>query len=414
MIDTPRVVVTTNGPGELMGWARPFLRAVFARAPGADVTVVFVPCPYATGHEAAHAKAMFPRARIVDPKAYARYLFRKPVEGMHRGFGALQYLGGDLFHATTLAKRLGMAALTYKFSRRDYRTSFQRFYALDEENARKLRADGAPPERVRIVGNLVPDSVLGAVRGQLNPPGVGEGVCILPGSRPSEIKHLLQYFLAIAKGLIEARPGLAVTFAVSPFNSDEQLAKALARTPDPLYGGIRGLLTDGGSAIVGDGVRVALDRSGDYGAVSRAALLVTIPGTKCLEAAVLGRPMLVIVPLNRPDEVTMNGLGSYLHHVPFVGRPLKRWLVRSVERRFRFVAQPNIDVDRMLAPEMRGILMPSDVAAKAADLLDRPDELRAMGETLSKVYASHVGAADRMAADVLAVAAGAAIPSGTA
>ncbi|HLJ83243.1 MAG TPA: hypothetical protein VKT51_03570 [Candidatus Eremiobacteraceae bacterium] len=414
MTSAPRVVVTTNGPGELVGWARPFLRAVYNRAPDADVTVVFVPCPYATGREAAHAKQMFPRANVVDPKAYARYLFRKPVAGMHRGFGALQYLGGDLFHATTLAKRLGMAALTYKFSRRDYRSSFQRFYALDEENARKLRGDGAPPERVRIVGNLVPDSVLGALQQPLNPPGVGEGVCILPGSRPAEIKHLMQYYLAIAKGLIEARPGLPVTFVVSPFTSDEQLATALAREPDPLYGGMRGIVADGGTAIVGDGVRVALDRSGNYGVLSRAGLIVTIPGTKCLEAAVLGRPMLVIVPLNRPDEVAMNGLGAYLHHVPIVGRPLKRWLVRSVERRFRFVAQPNIDVDRMLAQELRGVLMPSDVVAKAVDMLDRPDELRAMGETLSKVYASHVGAADRMAADALAIAASAASPSGAA
>lgn len=414
MTAAPRVVVTTNGPGELMGWARPFLRAILAREPEADVTVVFVPCPYATGREAAHAKAMFPRANVVDPKAYARYLFRKPVEGMHRGFGALQYLGGDLFHATTLAKRLGMAALTYKFSRRDYRTSFQRFYAIDEDNARKLRADGAPPERVRIVGNLVADSVLGSLTGPLNPPGVGDGVCILPGSRPAEIKHLMQYNLAIAKAMSEARPGLAITFAVSPFNSDEQIAAALARTPDPLYGGMRGIVADGGTAIVGDGVRVALDRSGDYRAVSRAALLITIPGTKCLEAAVLGRPMLVIVPLNRPDEVTLNGVGSYLHHVPLFGRPLKRWLVRTVERRFRFVAQPNIDVDRIVAPEMRGVLMPSEVAARAIEMLDKPDDLRAMGETLSKIYASHVGAADRMAADALAIAAGAAIPSGAA
>jgi hypothetical protein len=414
MIAAPRVVVTTNGPGELVGWARPFLRAVYARAPEADVTVVFVPCPYATGREAEHAKRMFPRANVVDPKAYARYLFRKPVVGMHRGFGALQYLGGDLFHATTLAKRLGMAALTYKFSRRDYRSSFQRFYALDEDNARKLRSDGAPAERVRIVGNLVPDSVLGALQQPLNPPGVGEGVCILPGSRPAEIKHLMQYYLAIAKGLIEARPGLPVTFVVSPFNSDEQLAAALAREPDPRYGGMRGILADGGAAIVGDGVRVALDRSGNYGALARAALIVTIPGTKCLEAAVLGRPMLVIVPLNRPDEVAMNGLGAYLHHVPIIGRPLKRWLVRSVERRFRFVSQPNIDVDRMVAAELRGVLMPSDVVAKAVEMLDRPDELRAMGETLSKIYASHVGAADRMAADALVVAASSASPSGAA
>jgi hypothetical protein len=398
-----RVVVTTNGPGELMGWARPFLRAVLAREPDTEITLVLVPCPYATGREAAQAKTMFPNAHVLDPKAYGRFLVNRRVEGMHRGAGVLQYLGGDLFHATTLAKRLGLTPLTYKFSRRAYSPSFQRFYALDEDNARQLRAAGAPPERVRIVGNLVADSVLGALDEPPSPPGIGNGVCILPGSRPAEIKYLMPFFLGVARELAKRMPEVPVTFVVSPFNSDEQLAEALARKPDPKYGGIQGTLTADGSAIEGDGVRVALDRTGDYRALSHAQLVVTIPGTKCLEAAVLGRPMLVLVPLNRPDEITLNGLGSYLHLVPLVGRPLKRWLVRKVERGFRFVAQPNIDVGREVAPEMRGVMMPADVVDRMCELLSRPDDLRSMGETLSKIYASHAGAADRMAADALNV-----------
>jgi hypothetical protein len=402
-VSAGRVVVTTNGPGELMGWARPFLRAVLARQPETEITLVLVPCPYATGREAAQAKAMFPNAHVLDPKAYGRFLVNRRVEGMHRGAGVLQYLGGDLFHATTLAKRLGLTPLTYKFSRRAYSPSFQRFYALDEDNARQLRAAGAPPERVRIVGNLVADSVLGSLDEALSPPGVGKGVCILPGSRRAEIKYLVPFFLAVARDLAHRMPEVPITFVVSPFNSDEQLAEALARKPDPKYGGIQGRLTSDGTAIEGDGVRVALDRSGDYRAISHAQLIVTIPGTKCLEAAVLGRPMLVLVPLNRPDEITLNGLGSYLHHVPFVGRPLKRWLVRKVERGFRFVAQPNIDVGREVAPEMRGVMMPADVVDRVCDLLARPGDLRSMGETLSKIYASHAGAADRMAADALSV-----------
>jgi hypothetical protein len=338
----------------------------------------------------------------------------KRVDGMHRGSGVLQYLGGDLFHATTLAKRLGLAPLTYKFSRRAYSPSFQRFYALDEENARKLRSDGAPADRVRIVGNLVADSVLGTLEEAPSPPGVGNGVCILPGSRPAEIKYLMQFFLGVARDLSRRMPGVPVTFVVSPFNSDEQLSAALERMPDAKYGGIQGRLTAGGAAIEGDGVRVALDRSGDYRALSHAQLVVTIPGTKCLEAAVLGRPMLVLVPLNRPDEITLNGLGSYLHHVPFVGRPLKRWLVRKVERGFQFVAQPNIDVGREVAPEMRGVMLPADVAGRVCDLLARPGDLLEMGETLSKIYASHAGAADRMAADALSVVTLDAKPAGIA
>ncbi|HXW76007.1 MAG TPA: hypothetical protein VEJ20_01205 [Candidatus Eremiobacteraceae bacterium] len=398
----PRLVVTTNGPGELMGWVRPFLRAVYERAPDADVTVVFVPCPYATGKEPAQTRQMFPRATVVDPKAYGRFLLRKNVAGMHRAAGALQYLGGDLFHATTIARRLGLHPMTYKFTKRSYGQSFRRFFAVDPGNARQLRRDGAPPDRVRQVGNLVPDGVLyGDASHPPKPPGVGDGVVIMPGSRPNEIRFALPFFVAAARALVRMRPSTEVTFVLSPFNGDDEIRAALEAPPDPRFFGLGGHLTAGGTHIETDGCRFAVDRSGDYAAVARAQLIITIPGTKCIEAAVLGRPMLVVVPLNRPDAIVVNGLAGYLHYVPLVGRPIKSWIVRTAERRMRYVTQPNLDADRLIVPEMRGVLHPADVASNAQALLDRPEELRAMGQALAQLYAHDIGAADRMAREVL-------------
>jgi len=407
----PRIVVTTNGPGELMGWARPFLRAVFDRAPDADVTVIFVPCPYATGREAQATAEMFPKAKVLDPKAYGRFLLRgranaAATPGMHRGAGALQYLGGDLFHATTVARRLDLRPMTYKFTKRSYGQSFARFFALDDRNAAELRRQGAPADRVKVVGNLVPDGVLGSLSRSVWPAGGGNGVCVMPGSRPNEIKLGLPFFLAVARELRRRKPDLKITFVLSPFNGDDQLRAALDAPPDPRMFGIPGSLRPDGSCIDADGESFPIDRSGDYNAVAGARLVVTIPGTKCIEAAVLGRPMLVVVPLNRADAIALNGLAGYLHLVPLVGRPLKAMIVRAAERRFRFVTQPNIDADRAIVPEMRGVLHPADVAAKAASLLDDPVALDAMSEALSRIYAKDVGAAGRMADEALAVAAG--------
>jgi hypothetical protein len=403
---TPRIVVTTNGPGELMGWARPFLRAVFDRAPDADVTVIFVPCPYATGREAQATAEMFPRAKVLDPKAYGRFLLRKTVEGMHRGPGALQYLGGDLFHATTVARRLGLRPMTYKFTKRSYGQSFARFFALDARNAAEFKHCGAPDDRIKIVGNLVPDAVLGALSAPPKPPAAAAGICIMPGSRPNEIKFALPFFLAVAKSLRALRPNEDVTFVLSQFNGDDELEASLHARPDPRMFGIRGSLSPDRKYFDVDGDRFPIDRSGDYRSVANARLVVTIPGTKCIEAAVLGRPMLVVVPLNRADVIAVNGVAGYLHLVPIVGRPLKSMIVRAAERRFRYVTQPNIDADRDIVPEMRGILHPDDVARKAAGLLDEPDKLAAMSDALVRIYAKDVGAAGRMADEALLVAAG--------
>jgi len=402
-VNAPRLVVTTNGPGELMGWTRPFLHAVYRAAPDARVTLVFVPCPYATGREAAIASAMFPAADIVDPKGYGRFLLRKPVKGMERGSGALQYLGGDLYHATTIARRLGVQPMTYKFTRRSYCQSFVRFFALDERNAAELRRAGAPPERVRIVGNLVPDAVLGSLSASPDD-RAGEGICVLPGSRPMEIKHALPFFLAVALAIRKRRPGVAITFVLSPFNGDDELRAALEARPDARMGGIRGRLASDGRSVEVEGERFVVDRSGDYKALSQARLVVTIPGTKCIECAVLSRPMLVAVPLNRADLIVMNGVAGYLNLVPIVGPPLKTMIVRAAERRFRFLTQPNIDADREIVPEMRGILAPDEVAEKASTMFDDDAGLASARDALGRVYAHDAGASDRMAAQALAVA----------
>ncbi len=400
----PSIFVTANGPGEVMGWTRPLVRAIYKRSPDARITVVVLPCAYATGHEAQMLQSLFPAARVIDPRAYGRFLIGRHVDGMSRTRGVLQYLGGDLYHAATIARRLGLVAMTYKFSRRSYAKLFERCFALDEHNAQELRAAGTPPDRVRVVGNLVADSVLESLSQAPLGPGGGSGVCILPGSRPYELRFLMPFFMAVARELVRLRPGLRVTFVLSPFNTDDELRAGVEWSGDPQHGGLAGRYDQASQSIAVDGCRFAIDRSPDYSAMAASQLIISIPGTKCMEAAVLGRALLVAVPLNRVDEIAMNGIAAYLHRVPLIGRPLKRFIAYRVASRVAMWAQPNIDAGRMVAPEIRGMLAPVDVARKADELLDDPQRLRSMGETLAGLYAKDIGAAGRMADEVLAVA----------
>jgi lipid-A-disaccharide synthase len=281
---TPRLLVTVNGPGELMGWGRPFVRAAYRLDPSARITIVFVPCPYASGREPDAAQRLFPNATVISPKRYARFLMGRATEGMERGVGALQYLGGDLYHANTIAKRLGLVPMTYKFSRRSYAHSFARFFAIDELNAAQLRATGAPADRVRVVGNLVADAVLESLVAPPPPPGRGDSLCIFPGSRPPELRALLPFLLDAAMRVLRARPGLSGSVVISPFSTDEEIRASLTK-PDPAFGGVCGELTGDGRTIEADGVRFSVDRSGSYEALANAALVIATPGTKCIEAA---------------------------------------------------------------------------------------------------------------------------------
>ena len=72
-----------------------------------------------------------------------------------------------------------------------------------------------------------------------------------------------------------------------------------------------------------------------------ADLAVTIPGTNTLELGIAGVPSLVLLPLNKPEVIPLEGPGHWLSLVPGVGTTLKRQAVRLAAPRFP-VALPNL------------------------------------------------------------------------
>jgi lipid-A-disaccharide synthase len=400
-----RLAITSNGPGEFSGWVRPLLHALYAREPGADVTLFFVPDDYATGREPEVARSMFPQARVVTPRDYVRFALGRRGPSTPDGADIVLYLGGDLMHAARVQRRLGGRARAYKFSRARYRALFERIYAVDAANERQLEGWGIPRERIETVGNLAVDGALEEAagtysRGQAETSPVEGGVLIMPGARRREIANLVPFFLQAALWLRRFAPGVPVAFGVSPFTTDAELADALARGGDPRFWGARGRVVDG--AIVGGAderfpiVRDAMR----HAARARAAL--AIPGTKCIELAALGVPSIVCSPLNAPELIVLNGPLTYLDRVPLAGAPLKRALVERISRRFPMLAQPNIDAGEALMPELRGALMPGRVARVAAEYLGDDAALARASQRLRALYAAHAGAAGRMARSLLA------------
>jgi lipid A disaccharide synthetase len=139
-------------------------------------------------------------------------------------------------------------------------------------------------------------------------------------------------------------------------------------------------------------------------AAARARLVLTIPGTKTIELAVLGKPALTITPLNAPELVAFNGPLTYLHHIPFVGVPLKRAVAVGVSRRFRYHTQPNIDANDMLVWEVHGTVTPGRIARAALERYDDRGWIASAGARLAELYRGHAGAGDRMAESLLALA----------
>jgi hypothetical protein len=407
-----RIAITSNGPGEFAGWVRPLVAALLRLAPETDVTLFFVPDDYATGREPELARRMFPQAHVVGPKGYLRFALGGTIAAVPERAEMVLYLGGDLMHAARVHGRLGGRARTYKFARKRFVKSFDRVYAVDAKNAVEFASLGFPAARVQVVGNLAVDGALGEAAGLFVPSGdeavpEPDGILVMPGTRRHEIANAVPFFLQMAMRLRARRPDLPLAFAVSPFTSAEELAAALERGGHRNVWGARGRVVPLGAGVGlephGGGAPFPVVRDAMRHAPS-ARMVVTLPGTKCIELAALGVPALVCVPLNAPEVVVINGPLQYLDRLPLVGTFLKRAMVVAVDARFAVTAQPNIDAGEILMPELRGTLMPGDVARRVAAYADDAAARASASERLRALYAGHAGAAERMARSLLEAA----------
>jgi lipid-A-disaccharide synthase len=398
-----RLAITSNGPGEFAGWVRPLLRELYARDPGLEATLLFVPDDYATGREADVARALFPQAHVLGPREYVRFALGANVAGAPQSADLVLYLGGDLMHAARAHKRLGGKAAAYKFSRKRYRALFDKVYAVDAGNVRQLATWGVPPERIAVVGNLAIDGAFDEAQGAFSssPPdetAVDGGVLIMPGTRRREVENLVPFYLQVAVWLRRLWPSLPVAFGISPFTTDAELTAVLARGGDPRFWGTRGTLENGALVAEGSRERFPVVREAMRYA-PRARAVLTIPGTKCIELAALGVATIVCTPLNAPEMIVVNGPLTYLDRIPLAGVPLKRVVVATLGSRFPMLAQPNIDAGEMLMPELRGALMPARVARVTAEYV--AGDHSADAARLARLYAGHRGAAERMARSLL-------------
>lgn len=367
-----------------------------------------VPDDYASGFEAEMIRQWFPSAHVYDPKRYVKFAIGGRLADLPPCVDLVQYIGGDLLHARRVHARLGGHAATYKFSRRSYRTLFERAYAVDTRNIEELEEWGIARDRIQRVGNLAIDGALFEAAQAQEPGTPDDGILIMPGSRTYEVENLIPFYFAVAARILRERPGLPIAFAISPFTSRALVKAAIEKGGHPRMFGRRGrLVVDQGRELLADidgDVRVPVLRNA-LAAARNARLILTIPGTKTIELAVLGKPAVTITPLNAPELVTINGPLTYLNRVPLIGVPLKRAAAVAVSHRFRYHTQPNIDAGTTLIREMHGTVTPARVARVALDAYDDRDWIASAGVVLAALYREHVGAADRMADSLLHLAA---------
>ena len=388
-------LLLSNGPGELYTWTRPVLGALRRLGPGVRASIGVVPDQFSSGGESEIARS-FGADRVLGPRETLALAAsgRRPAAS---GAGFVLSLGGNLAVALQLGARLGYPVYRYGFVPTWHRR-LRRLYVHDERAARRARLLGAPRERLEAVGNLVADAVAGSAAARA--PGKPH-ILLLTGTRDAMSLPLIPFMLGVADLLGQRFPAASFAWPPSRLLSAHTLEAGVEGRERSLLGGVESV-REGQRVRTPSGVLVeVIPEHERYAQMRGADLALSIPGTNTLELGVAGLPAVVVLPMNKPEIIPLEGVGHWLGYLPIVGRPLKRAAVRLFVAGLELpVSLPNRLSGEDLMLELTGVLSPHSVAEQAAALLLNPGELARRRERL-RATMPQPGAAERLVASIL-------------
>jgi lipid-A-disaccharide synthase len=359
--------ITANSPGEISGWVVPVVREIRSRVWKCRISLVILPCQYASGEELAlGASTGADRCfRIGDLNSM----------DVSNGKRLVLRLGGDFSFTVYIAKKLAAPLWAYS-GRPSWNRFVERFFVPDDDAMKRFALLGLPKEKYEKIGHIALDSVIVNESEEETREILGLSpdepvISCLTGSRPVEYCVGVPFFARIASLVTEKFPDHRVLFPLAPTVRDDLLERALAEAGIERRGETRVQSIGLGGTRWGTVVR---GRSLEALACSR--LAIAVPGTNNLQAAALYVPYIMVLPLDRADEYPLDGLLGILPlWLPGIRKLKKNFIVRLNERT-DFVSLPNKMAKKMIAPEIRGFFKAEDVARKAASLLGNPQELQ--------------------------------------
>ncbi|MFC2172740.1 hypothetical protein ACFLU6_08920 [Acidobacteriota bacterium] len=388
--------ITGNSPGEIAGWVQPVCECLKEQDRDWQTTLIKTPCQYSSGTELGFARSLPSIDKVITLGSFLRNLYLSGRENLPapRRRTAVLYLGGDMFYAVLAARKLKAPLFCYTVKPR-WAKHVRRFFVADERMKQEFLARDVTPDKIEVVGQLSLDTLpLDTKREELFLRLTGSKkesdiVTFLPGSRPQYVDYMVPFFQDVADQLSRTIPGLRMILALSPFVPKERIFRA---TGQDLPGDSKNLPDE---IVSPSGCRIALVQKDALAAMEISRLIVTIPGTNTLQAAGMGVPMLVCLPLNKAEKIPLDGLAGLALPSLYPFGLLKRALLLRKNRHVKFVALPNLIAQRAIVPELRGCIEPAQVADKVVSLLADQERRNRMSVDLKKLTSKR-GASNRI------------------
>ncbi len=341
--------IQTNSPGELTSWVKPIVEEVCHQNPDATVIIVLTPCQYASGKEADIARAIPGVSRVYTPAETLRLVLSWPLRPPLKTSGAILYLGGDPQYSRLLGYKFKVPTYAYTEHKGSLKKGFSHVFYKEAGDLMAARIAQFKPNREAILqkyGLIHADNVL-----------------FFCGSRPQHFLALAPFMAQVAQEIQKTEPSFKPILAVSPFVSQHHVAQLQEKR-----------LLEGLQVINGDSLEL----------LSVAQFLITLPGTNTAEAMYLHVPMLVLIPLNRPDLIILDGLAGIIDKIPVLGTLVKRGVLAFLKRQKRAYSQPNRMSGQNLVPELAQTLTVPLVAHHILSYLNSESKRLKMVQNLAR------------------------------
>jgi lipid-A-disaccharide synthase len=411
------IIITVNSPGEVAGWLKPAVKAIKALPFSTSITVFIPPCTFASGGEIGVVRSLSEVDRAYGPREFIRYiLFGGSLPGFRPGStGLVLFLGGDLTYAVLLSKKLHYPAIAYTEGLATWPKSFACFATPYPKMGERILSQGVPEGQLRVIGNLMLDAIQPRISGEMVREVLGIGqrplLLMMPGSRPAHFEYMIPFLLEIVEHTQNIMPEVAVAFSISSFITAEHLqnlsgpfAELFGQPSEYIPGQAleTGVSTEKNPGITGfiktkNGNLIPAWRGCQYELMAAANVAISLPGTNTFELTACGIPMVVIVVLNYPERIPLEGVAGIIGGIPVIGREIKRRLLPKLLARMKYTAWPNRLAQDYVVPELHGVVSTEAVSTEVARLLSDSGEYQRMVQRLRSM-AGDTGAAERLAA----------------
>lgn len=366
------IYILSNSPGEVSGWVKPVAFALYDVKINARVTLVLLPCAYASGMEETYGKKLI---GIDETIQYGKLLKRTSTSA---GRNIVLQLGGDPMHGALLSAKFRAKWLIYT-SRPRWRWFVDHYFVPDKSVLSRFLKKKVAKSKITLSGNLMFDSVpecgtVAELKKKFSISESEEVISFLPGSRPFEYYEGFGFFITAAKKILRESKISHVLLPIAPTVDERILHDGLR------YCGVEWIGEKAEEVKWNGPGRIRFIRGNGFEAIKVSKLAVALPGTNNLQIASFGVPLLVVAPLNQAENIPLDGIPGLIPMSIPGAKKIKKKLVMWYNSREEFVSLPNRITGKSIIPEHRYIMTPEMVANLTIELLNSPDKLNEMKE----------------------------------